>query len=51
MKTKTFSELVEYLKQQSPVDEAIANSTSAEDDSLYNKYKNAFGVENFNIKL
>jgi len=50
--SETTEEVVEKaVDNAEEVDEAIANSTSAEDDSLYNKYKNAFGVENFNIKL
>ena len=32
-------------------EEAIANSTSVEDDTLHNKYKSAFNIENFDIKL
>jgi len=50
--SETTEEVVEEaVDNAEEVDEAIANSTSAEDDTLYNKYKNAFGVENFNIKL
>lgn len=50
--SETTEEVVEEaVDNAEEVEEAIANSTSAEDDSLYNKYKNAFGVENFNIKL
>ena len=53
MKTKTFSELVEYLKQQSPVDEAIANdyiSQKDDDDEVKDIKPRSKGEKEFKDK-
>jgi hypothetical protein len=34
-----------------PVDEAVANTTDTSEQSVYEKYKDAFSIDNFNIKL
>lgn len=50
--SETTEEVVEKaVDNAEEKDEAIANSTQTEDDTLYNKYKNAFNMENFDIKL
>jgi len=50
--SETTEEVVEEaVDNAEEKEEAIANSTQTEDDTLYNKYKSAFNVDNFDIKL
>ena len=50
--SETTEEVVEEAVDNAEgVEEAVANSTQTGDDTLYDKYKNAFNVENFDIKL
>ena len=50
--SETTEEVVEEaVDNAEEKEEAIANSTQTEDDTLYNKYKSAFNMDNFDIKL
>ena len=50
--SETTDEVVEEaVDNAEEVDEAVANSTNAGNDTLYDKYRGAFGVESFDIKL
>ena len=45
-------EVVEEAVESAEVEsDTVANTTDASDGSVYEKYKNAFGIEQFDIKL
>ncbi len=50
--SETTSEVVDKaVDNAEEVDEAVANSTSAGNDTLYDKYRGAFGLDSFDIKI
>ena len=49
---KTEEEVVEEaIENAEEVEEVVANTTDASEPSLYDKYKDAFSIDNFRIKL